>query len=252
MPEYKLARSLDAIIQELDAGYNPSRQLINQKLAALPGQAQSEISGLQATQANAFNDIVANARDRGLGFSGIPIAEQAKYTSSSFLPAVARVKQSQNEAQTSLTDALNQTNLEQRKTAMSLRESEMNRDEQQRQFNEQLAAQRRAAAASRASSAGYSGGYVSGSAGAPQPAAQQRQGGGFNFADASGRSVSAAKFAQLTGKPIGEVLFTMGKSGDRYAQQLYNTLKNDPFFGKGNAGYDARIKKAYQPIFWGT
>src|SRR5688572_31281615 len=89
-----LARTLDEILQEIDAGYNPQRQSIQTRLDALPAQADAEIAGLKATQEQAFGDILGGARDRGMGFSGVPLAEQSRYTASQFLPAVARVRQS--------------------------------------------------------------------------------------------------------------------------------------------------------------
>lgn len=82
--------------------------------------------------------------------------------------------------------------------------------------------------------------------------ATKRDNGGFNFVDPKGSAVSAATYAQGTGIPIGQLLYKMGQEGDSYAQQLYNQLKNDPFFGKGDAAYDAKVKAAYKPIFWGT
>jgi hypothetical protein len=146
VPVAQLARSLDDILKEIDAGYAPQRQSLQTRLDALPKQAESEIAGLKATQEQAFGEILGGARDRGMGFSGVPLAEQARYTASSFLPAVARVRQTQNEARMSLLDALNNINLDQRKYATSIYQQELDREEQQRQFNERLAAERAAAA----------------------------------------------------------------------------------------------------------
>lgn len=147
MRRHTLAKALDQILAEIDAGYNPQRQSIQARLDALPAQADSEIAGLNATKDQAFTDILGGARDRGMGFSGVPLAEQAKYTASQFLPAVARVRQSQNESKQSLFDALNNINLDQRKYATSLYQQELDREEQARQYNESLAEQRRQAAA---------------------------------------------------------------------------------------------------------
>lgn len=97
-----------------------------------------------------------------------------------------------------------------------------------------------------------SGGGFNPSLNQPKAAMQQRNGGGFNFVDASGNPVSAARYASLTGQSIGNVLQAMGQSGDQYAAQLYNQLKSDPFFGRGDAEYEKMIKSAYNPIFWGT
>lgn len=156
-----IARSLDAIIQELDAGYAPSRKLINERIAAIPASADAEVAGLQAQLGQANEQILGQARDRGLGFAGIPIAEQAKYAATSFAPAVARVRQSANDQKTSLFDALNNTNLEQRKYATSIQQNEFNLDEQKRQFEAAQQAAREAEARARAASGGGGGGGFS-------------------------------------------------------------------------------------------
>lgn len=142
-----MARELSEVLKELDASYNPQRQSINERIAALPAQAEAEIAGLKGQQTQAFDSILSGARSRGLGFSGIPLGEQATYTSSQFLPAVARVRQSQNENQRSLSDALNSVSLDQNKYAQSIRQAELDRDWQREQFERQLAAEERARAA---------------------------------------------------------------------------------------------------------
>lgn len=137
------ARSLDAILQELDAGYAPARSLINERLAALPGQSEAEIGGLKAQEQDYFdNTIMADARSRGIAFGGIPIGERARYGATQFLPAIARVKQAQTDTQSNLLSALNETNLDQRRTAMSLWQQEQDREAAERE-----AARSRAAAA---------------------------------------------------------------------------------------------------------
>jgi hypothetical protein len=151
-----LARDLDLIIKELDAGYNPGRQLINQKMAEAPAAFQAQAEGLKAQEQDYFDGtILAGARNRGMGFSGIPEGERARYGASTYMPAVAKLKTSQNDYQGSLVAALNDINLDQRKTALGIRSGELDREEQQRQFNESLAAQERA----RASSGGGGGGF---------------------------------------------------------------------------------------------
>lgn len=155
---------------------------------------------------------------------------------------------------------MNQLNRDKMSFGQTIYQKELDRDEAIRQFNAQLAAQReaeaRAARAAAAQSANI-GKYLGGSGGsgtstAAALMAPKKNGQGFDFVAANGQSISAAKYAQLTGQSIGAVLYGMGQSGDKYAQQLYNQLKNDPMFGRGNAKYDAKIKATYSPIFWGT
>jgi hypothetical protein len=145
-----MAQAIDDILKELDAGYNPQRQAINDRITQLQPQADAQVAGLKQEQQNAFGDITNGARDRGIGFSGIPIAEQAKYTGSTFLPAVANVQSTLNTAKSSLYDNLNNINLDQRKTAYSIRDGQQTR--------EQAAAD---AAAARAASAAQSTGLAS-------------------------------------------------------------------------------------------
>jgi hypothetical protein len=157
-----MAQDISQIISELDAAYNPSRQSINDRINGLQGAESADVAGLQAQQTQAFDDITSGARSRGIGFSGIPIQEQAKYTSSSFLPAVAKVKQQYAANRGSLSDALNSLNQDQYKTAMSLRETQMDRDfraaEAEKQRQAEAAAQRAQATAANSNWSDFLGG----------------------------------------------------------------------------------------------
>lgn len=129
--------------------------------------------------------------------------------------------------------------------AEQARLAELARQEQIRQFNEEQSRLR-------AASAGGGGSNFNLTPTTPSANMAQRQNGGFNFTDANGQPISAAKYATLTGKNIGDVLYQMGKAGDSYAQRVYNQLKSDPFYNKGNAEYDDKIKKQYNAVFWGA
>lgn len=84
-----------------------------------------------------------------------------------------------------------------------------------------------------------------------QPTMKQRGGGGFNFTDAGGNAVSAAKYAQLSGVGIGDLLYRMGQAGDQYAAQAYNQIaKVVPYKNQQAAAEDAR--KQFSSLFWGT
>lgn len=133
-------QALSDIINELDANYAPSRQLIQQQVDALPQQEQAQQQGLQAQADQAYGDITNAARSRGIGFSGIPIGEQAKYNATTFLPAVANLKTSMNNQKTSLLDSLNQTNLDEQKTALGQYNTEVQNDIAQRAAEAQAAA----------------------------------------------------------------------------------------------------------------
>jgi len=240
-------RTLEQIITELNQVYNPRIQNIEQQRALIPKQTEALIQQTEAAKGQAYEDILTGARRRGLGFSGIPLGEQAKYAAQVYAPAVLQAR-TQGQAQAlSLEDSLNQ-----------LFSERLNRAEQIRQYETSLAESRRGGGGG--GDAGNVLGQVlsaltGGGGGAAEQAkafVKQRANKGFDFTDVSGKAISAGKYAQLTVQGIGQVLYNMGQSGDTYAQNLYNQLKRDPFFGKGNAAYDARIKQAYSPIFWGT
>lgn len=99
-------RSLQQVLSELDTVYNPQIESVRKRQALIPGQIKSEEAGLQAKQTQAFDDILGGARRRGLGFSGIPLGEQARYTSTEYLPTLARLRQSGREQAMSLEDAI--------------------------------------------------------------------------------------------------------------------------------------------------
>jgi hypothetical protein len=248
------ARTLDQILAELDPVYTPQVNNIRQRQALIPGQIADEEKGLDAKKTSAFDSILGGARQRGLGFSGIPLAEQAKYTSTDYLPALARLRTQGREQAMSLEDAILGINERKQTTAMGQRQYEQSRYDQyqaeQRRLEAEKEAQRRAAAAS-AGSGNMLASLFGGQKEAAPASFQQRQGGGFNFSDNKGNPISAAKYASLTGQDIRTVLYKMGQSGDNYSQQLYNQLARDPFFARGDAKYDQRIYQAYKPIFWG-
>jgi hypothetical protein len=241
-----VAQNLDDIIRELDAGYAPSRQLINQRIDVLPAQGEAEIAGLNATKDQAFNDITAGARDRGMGFSGIPLAEQAQYTASSFLPAVAKVRQSQNDVRTSLLDALNNTNLDQRKTAMTLRESQLNRDLER----EKEEAARRAASQSSDAFKKIFEQQNQGQSSLSLPGATLKNPklggkGGYAFTFGS-KPISAVGFAQVNNLEPADIIYTMASNGDAVAAQAYRDIVNN------KNTITPAIARKYSSLFWGT
>lgn len=251
-----MARSLAQIQKELDPAYAGSRKTIQAQKAALPGETQQQLEGLQAQAQQSHTDILDSARRRGLGFSGIPIGEQVQYDSTVFKPAVADLYGRQNQRASSLDEALNQLFRDQRTQASTLRQSELDRDlqarqfrEQVRQFNENLAFQReqlaqqaREAAAQRAAVGGYFSGGGGAAASSPSKGGvkMSQTGKGFAFSDSTGRGISAAQYASAKGIPFRQLLSQMAKAGDKNASiALYlvgNDFKADP--GKLSRGFD--------------
>lgn len=149
------AQTLDQILSSLSSVYQPQLDSIAQQQAALPAQYDAQAQGLQAQQQSAFGDILSGARQRGLGFSGIPLADQAKYTATTYLPALANLRTSQNNAGASLTDAINKINEDKFNTGNNLYQFGVQQDQAQQQLDEtkrEFDAQQAAAATSAANS----------------------------------------------------------------------------------------------------
>lgn len=247
-----MASTIEQIMAELDrsAGYAADRGILQQRYDALPGQANAEIGGLDAKLTQANDNILQGARARGVGFSGIPIQEQAQYAATDYAPAVARVKTAQNEQQAGILSSLNALSRDQRTQAQSIFENNRNYE---------LALQQAEDARRAASAAAYSpgaGDFLSGlglgaaPSGAPGTQAQmiQRKGGGFNFT-IGGKAVSAAAYAAATKTPIRNLLQTMAKAGDTGAKAALGfvggDMKADP------RKLNAQNAAIYNSLFWG-
>lgn len=165
-------RTLDQVNASLANIYDPQVQSVQQEKDSIPGQVQSEEQGLQAKQNTAFGDILDGARARGLGFSGIPLGEQAKYTANTYLPALANLHTAAQQHVATLQDAINKINETRQTQAQGIFENERNFAEQQRQFNETLAQQKANAAAS---ASGGLGGAFNFGGGSQTPATPAQQ-----------------------------------------------------------------------------
>lgn len=98
-------------------------------------------------------------------YSGMPIAEQSRYTGTKYLPALAQLEAQKNQQQFSLTSALNDLNMKKYTQAQAVRQQELDREEQARQAEANRQAQLQAAREAAARSArSYGGGGGGGSA----------------------------------------------------------------------------------------
>lgn len=185
---------------------------------------EADITQAKAEQGQAYEDILGGARRRGLGFSGIPLGEQAKYASTVFAPAVLRARQQGKQQELSLTDALNSIYADRRKYADTLRQGDIANDQWNQTFafqKEQWAEQLRQQAADRAAAA---------------RAAASSYGGGSGFGLGATGGARAANTGTATKvKPADQQLYNqMFLKGDG-GQWDANALRND---------YNATLKSA--------
>lgn len=119
-----MARVLEQILGELNAVYNPQRDVYNAQINALQPQQDAELQGLEATKRDSFAQVENNANRKGLYYSGIPVAEQASYTGAQYLPAVANLKNRYAQQRFNLQNALAEITQKQYTTAYGIRASE--------------------------------------------------------------------------------------------------------------------------------
>lgn len=144
-----MARSIDAILKEVSSKSDPQRQTILSQVADIPRQIKAETAGINAQRKQANEDILGSARDRGVGFGGIPIGEQAKYAATEFDPALARLSTAGVNRRTTLESALADIGRTDFSQAQDIFRDERNFAEDRRRFElaQQEAARGRAAAA---------------------------------------------------------------------------------------------------------
>lgn len=163
-------QSLSQIMNDLAPASAQQTSLIQQQQAGLGAKYAEQQKGLDAQKAQDFTTINNQATGRGMAFSGIPLDEQATYLSTHYLPAIANLKQQQNDENIGLSKnladiysqqynsafnarqtqqgALNSWNMQQMQLQAQAKEAE-----KQRKFEaEQNAANRAASAANAAAS----------------------------------------------------------------------------------------------------
>lgn len=152
-----MARALAQIMAELNSTFNPQRDVYNEQINQIDPQMQAEEQGLKVAQQDSFGEITQGANRRGLLFSGIPIAEQARYTGQTFLPAVANLKAKYLQQKFNLRDALAKIDQDQLKMGYDIYGNEVAMDEAAR-----------ARAASAASGGGFQPSYTPANTQTPQ------------------------------------------------------------------------------------
>ena len=147
------ARTLQQIITELKPTYAAQAKSLQEQANLIPQQIETEEQALNAKKDQAFRDILSGARRRGLGFSGIPLAEQAQYASTEFAPALARLRDAGHERALSLQQAILGINERRDTLARQIYQQEQDRAFQAEQARLAREAQERSAARAAAAAA---------------------------------------------------------------------------------------------------
>jgi hypothetical protein len=256
-------RTVQQINQELGSVYNPQIKSIQAQKATIPMGVEADIKQAEAAQTQSFDEIMGGARRRGMGFSGIPLSEQAKYASTVFAPEVLRARQRGKQQELSLADALNSIYERRNNQALALQQQDVANDQWGQTFAfekekwaetlRQQAADRAAAARAAASSYGGGltggGGATSGGGGNAANYRMVRNGNGYAFTDHNGKPISAATYASAKNIPFRTLLSDMAKGGDTGARDALGFVGDD--FGynpnKVNTGLYNALTWGYRP-----
>lgn len=157
------------MLSELGSVYDPQINSVRQQQALIPQQTNADLQAADALRVQANDDILGGARRRGIGFSGIPLGEQARYNATVYAPQVLRVKNDAQNRAMSLEDMILGINERKNTLGQQLRQQDVDNDYrnqvfefEKQKFGEQMAEQRRQAAAAAAASRSNLGGLLSG------------------------------------------------------------------------------------------
>jgi hypothetical protein len=220
-------RTLAQIVAELNPTFQAQTQSLQQQQQLIPQEIASQESALNAQKDVAYEDIVSGARRRGLGFSGIPLGEQAKYAATQYAPALAGLRQQGQQKAMSLQDAILAINERRDTLGQQIYQTEQDRSFQANEAEKNRQASLASARASAINPIPFSSPNQSTQSqnGSAVPRAVQKSPGNFAFYDAQNRPITAAQYAQATQTDIRDVLYDLGQGGDQQAAKFYNLLR---------------------------
>lgn len=146
MPNAPTVQTLDQIMAELQPGYTAQRGIIDKSIQNTNESYKANTLALDAAKTQGFNQINEQATGRGLAFGGTPIAEQADYLSTKYLPGMQQAKAQQQSDTLTLEGQKAALDTDVRNKAFGARENQVS---SQNQWNLQQEAQRAQAEAAR-------------------------------------------------------------------------------------------------------
>ena len=142
-------QSLADVMAELDPAYQGQKGVYAQQSSQIDKNTQNTITGLKAQRGEAWNDIGRSANARGFAFGGIRADEQARYDSTTFMPAVANTETAGIKAKSDIALASAQLDTDARKTALGMRQQQQSNLNSWNMQEASLAAQAREGALNR-------------------------------------------------------------------------------------------------------
>jgi hypothetical protein len=162
-------RKLNDLITTIGKSVRPQKALIDSDIRLAEEAGTAQVAGLDAQKNQAFGQIEQNAQDKGMFFSGYSPSEQAGYTATSYLPALAQLQNTIAQTRNSLLGKKADLDLDVFNKAFGAREGDIERKfdwkkmTTEQKFQARQAAldrdfQSRESAADRAAAAARSGG----------------------------------------------------------------------------------------------
>ena len=238
-------RTLDQILTELQPIYQPQIANLEAQRALIPQQTEANIKSAESAQTKAYEDILTGARRRGLGFSGIPLGEQAQYASNVFAPSILSARATGQSQALSLQDAINQIYERQRTQAEGIRQFDTSMAENMRQANLSAASAR----------SQFSPTYNPPNPVNPTatdnpylPRKNYSKESGYQFIDAYGVPLTAADYSMLmrnqfsSGQTYRQLLQEMAGKGDANATIALNYVGDDYKFGGAPEQYRTALE----------
>lgn len=249
-------QTLDQIMAELQPGYTAQRGVIQKGIQNTNETYKASQLALDAAKTQGFNQINDQATGKGVGraFSGLPIAEQADYLSTKYLPGLQQAKAQQQadiltlEGQNAALDtdirnkafgsretqqqSLNQWNLQQEAQRAAAEAARLDRDfraSQAERDRAHQAAQAREAAATRAAAKTSSPFAIGGS-----------NSGGYTVfnADGSRANIDLWTYVRSQGGGATDLVGMLATSKDKKDQNAYkNYIQNANKYG-ANAAFE--------------
>lgn len=236
--------TFDQANASLGVTYDPQVQALQAQNPQIDQQLTTTLSSLDQAKVNAFKDITNSANSKGMLFSGFTPDQQATYTGTKYLPAVANARTSAQNAKNTLLDKINTINSNRQNQARGIVSAAETAAQNYTLKQQQIAA---SAAPSRASSSGSSGG--SGGLTAAQTAAQysvkQLTSGNYAFTGPNKAPISMYNYAQQTGNSMLDLLKNSGSAYDKAAYQ-------DATYWLGKGGETlalSNLQKKYGKLF---
>ncbi|UOF80551.1 hypothetical protein [Caudoviricetes sp.] len=118
-------RELQSLIAEQQQAIAPQKALIDQSIEQNAAAGAAQEAGLAATQKKAFGNIEQAAQNKGMFFSGFSPDQQAEYTSSTYLPALAQLQATIAQTRSNLLGKKADLDSDVFKTATGMRENDI-------------------------------------------------------------------------------------------------------------------------------